>query len=111
MEYKIIILIGFLISVKYIKLPKSTRSTKKYSSPYLEPLPQPDHPWSKVKEVKFHNMKVRKQRMRNKMKAIQLQQQYDKEVNNNHHTRNSLGTINNIVDMAFNFYNVVDSKI
>lgn len=69
-----------------MKLPKSTRSTKKYTSPYLEPLPQPHHPWTKVKEVTFHNMKVKKQRMHNKMKAIQLQQQHEKEVNNNHHS-------------------------
>jgi len=94
-----------------MKLPKSTRPTKKYSSPYLEPLPQPHHPWTKVKEVMFHNMNVRRQRTRNKMKTIQLQQQHDKEVNNNHHTHNSPSTTKNIESMAFNFYNVVNSKI
>jgi len=79
-----------------MKLPKSTRSTKKYTSPYLEPLPQPHHPWIKVKEVNFHNKNVRQQRMRNKMKAIQLQQQHNKEVNDNHHNHNSYEKIKNI---------------
>ena len=77
------------ISVKYKKLPKSTKSTKKYTSPYLEPLPEPHHPWSKEKAVKFHNMNIRNQRMHNNMKAIQLQQQHDKEVNNGHHIRDT----------------------
>jgi len=80
-----------------MKLPKSNRSTKKYTSPYLEPLPQPHHPWTNVKEVMFHNMKVKKQRMQNKMKVIQMQQQYEKEVNNNHHT---LRTVKNIEVMV-----------
>ncbi|XP_008186844.1 uncharacterized protein LOC100570313 isoform X2 [Acyrthosiphon pisum] len=67
-------------NLEYMKLPKSTRSTKKYTSPYLEPLPQPHHPWIKVKEVNFHNKNVRQQRRHNKMKAIQLQQQHNKEL-------------------------------
>jgi len=69
-----------------MKLSKSTRTPKKYASPYLKPLPKPHHPWIKVKEVKFHNMSVRKQRMRNKMKAIQR----DKVVNNVHHTQRTM---------------------
>lgn len=81
------IFIRFLILVEYIKLPKSTKSTKNYASPYLEPLPEPRHPWNKVKAVKFHNVNVRKQMIYNKMKTIQLQKQLEKEVNNDHHTR------------------------
>lgn len=64
-----------------------------------------------MKEVNFHNKNVRQQRMNNKMKAIQLQQQHNKEVNNNHHTHNSYGKIITIKDMSFNFHNIVDAKI
>ncbi|KAE9523788.1 hypothetical protein AGLY_015848 [Aphis glycines] len=67
-------------NLEYIKLPKSTKSTKNYASPYLEPLPEPRHLWNKVKEVKFHNMNVRKQMMYNKMKTIQLQKKLEKEL-------------------------------
>lgn len=74
-----------MIPVEYMTLSKSTKTTKKYGSPYLEPLPEPQHPWVKVKKVKFHNMKVRRQRMRNKMEALKLQQQRDNEVNNTYY--------------------------
>ncbi|XP_060846424.1 uncharacterized protein LOC132926100 [Rhopalosiphum padi] len=67
-------------NLKYMKLPKSTKLTKKYASPYLEPLPEPNHTWAKVKKVKFHNKNVRKQKMFNKMKTIQLQQKLETEM-------------------------------
>lgn len=95
----VLIFIRFLILVEYIKLPKSTKSTKSYASPYLEPLLEPRHPWNKVKDVKFHNMNVRKQMMYNKMKTIQLQKKLEKEVNNDHHTRYT-----NIEVMVFYYY-------
>jgi len=81
-----------------MKLPKSTKLTKKYASPYLEPLPEPNHTWAKVKKVKFHNKNVRKQKMFNKMKTIQLQQKLETEVNNDYRTQYT-----NVKVKLFNF--------
>ncbi|XP_025197434.1 uncharacterized protein LOC112596153, partial [Melanaphis sacchari] len=58
-------------NLEYMKFPKLTKSNIKYTSPYLKQLAH--HPWIKVKEVKFHNINVRKQIMYNKMKTIKLQ--------------------------------------
>jgi len=73
----------FLIPVEYIKLSKAKQKPIKYLSPYLEPLPKTEIPWAKMKEIKRHNVNVKKQRIRENAKAKKKQELNEMAVNYN----------------------------
>jgi len=73
----------FLVSVEYIKLPEAKRKPIKYSSPYLEPLPETEIPWTKMKEIKQHNINVKKQKIRENAKVKKKQDLNEMAVNYN----------------------------
>lgn len=69
-----------MILVKYIRLPK--RTLIKYDSPYLEPLPEPVISRAEEKKIQWHNMKVKKQKMLEQLKAMEHQRLQKIEVKN-----------------------------
>lgn len=76
--------------MKYIKLPKSKRNQNNQVSPYLEEIYEPVISRTELEKMKLHNMKVKKQKENDILKAEKQQALNELAVNINAQSKSDL---------------------